>query len=142
LVKVRVAIAAVTISAAVGVVFPAVLAIGQAVEGKLFPVVSTLHFLKIEPGPDNSSLVWVRFVKKRECAYRGIGWFWNVDNVLSRVAIDLKPQAGSDPNRPTGPQVAGPWQVSIPPDRLRSESFVTLTHQCHPFYITRTNVYP
>lgn len=96
---------------------PLVTAFGSEFEGRLFPVVEQLEILTIVPDGEKS-LIYVRFEKIRECEYVGIGWYEEVDGQLRRVKLDLRPD-GSDSNRPVGRQVAGPWSVDIPAEKLR-----------------------
>lgn len=119
---------------------PLVTVLGNEYEGRFFPVVNQLEILTIVPDGEKS-LVYVRFEKVRECEYVGIGWYEDKDGQLRRVSLNLRPD-GSDSNRPTGRQVAGPWEVGIPADKLREHSYVTLTHRCNPLYLTRTDIYP
>jgi hypothetical protein len=118
----------------------------QAIEHAQFPVVGKMELLNIEAEEGNTTLVYVKFDKLRDCKYLGISWFRKLPgDVLERATIDIRPLTPldrSDTNRPVGTQITGPWRIGIPADVIRSTSTVHLTHQCHPLYVTRTVIYP
>ena len=122
--------------------FPALVAVGSAYEGRLFPVVAKLEIISIAQAEGDQSSIFVRFKKRRDCKYLGISWYNKTGETLRRVTVDLKPNRGSDATRPVGQHVAGPWVVDMPPENIRERSYVVLTHQCHPLYITTTIIYP
>lgn len=119
--------------------------VGPTLETRLFPVVGKLAILRIEALPDGRLAVYAAFRKLRACDYIGIAWYRGVQaGSFERVPIALLRERGdvSSPNRPVGFQTSGPWQVAIPPDQIRNNSFVELFHRCHPFWVTRTEFYP
>jgi hypothetical protein len=121
---------------------PAFVAIGARYEGRLFPVVAKLEIISIEKVDGDQSSVFVKFNKLRDCKYLGISWYNKSGETLRRVAVNLNPEQGSDSTRPVGQHISGPWTVDIPPEHIRKRSYVVLTHQCHPLYITTTIIYP
>jgi hypothetical protein len=119
--------------------------IGPAVETRFFPVVGKLQILRIDELPDGKSAIYAAFRKKRNCEYIGIAWYLGSRLVsFERVPLILYRQPGDDasPNRPIGFQKAGPWEVAIPADEIRSNSFAELSHRCHAFWISTTEFYP
>lgn len=119
--------------------------LGPEIETRFFPVVSKLTIERMEPVNERTTSVYAYFNKLRNCDYLGIAWYHGQRNTgFERVPLILMRAAGDDssPNRPVGAQRSGPWVVSIPMDQVRDNSFVQLTHQCHPFWPTTTEFYP
>lgn len=114
-------------------------------ETRYFPVVTKLQIDLIEPAAEGRSAVYVSFAKLRGCEYIGMAWFEQTSSVdKDRVTLELYRAPGdiTTPSRPVGRQSSGPWVVDIPPDRLRADSIVEVTHRCHPFWSTVTQFYP
>jgi len=119
--------------------------VGPPIETRFFPVVSKLQILSMERTPEGYAKLRAGFTKLRNCEYVGISWYvGNREASFERVAISLmrdQKDTGS-PNRPLGYQRAGPWIVAISPEEVKAESFVRLSHVCHPFWVTYTDFYP
>lgn len=119
--------------------------IGPAIETRFFPVVGKLVIERMEAIDANTTRVYAYYDKLRGCTYVGIAWFRGQrSDGFERVPLILQRQAGDDssPNRPVGAQRSGPWIVSVPIDEIETNSFVQLTHVCHPFWPTTTEFYP
>lgn len=119
--------------------------IGPALETRLFPVVGKLTIERMVAVDPTTTNVSAYFNKIRNCEYLGIAWYRGTRaDGFERVPMIVMRQDGDDssPNRPVGAQRSGPWQVSIPMDEIRVNSFVELKHQCHPFWPTTTEFYP
>ena len=123
----------------------AVLTIGPRLEAMLFPVYTDWQITGVEKQSDERSNIWVRFTKVRECEFIGLSWYWG-DEVsgFRRVYVDFNRPRGdnSDPTRPLGRQIDGPWIVSIPAETVFEESRVDVHHRCHAAWVTRTHLYP
>lgn len=118
---------------------------GPAIETRYFPPVSKLTIMSMTATPDGRTLITAKFTKYRACEYLGIAWYRrDPSGGFERVAVELKraPYDQSDPNRPVGTQIAGPWVISIPIDEIVGNSFAELFHRCHPMWDTRTEFYP
>jgi len=119
---------------------------GPTIETRFFPVTSKLLIERmVSDGPDKTN-VYAAFEKLRDCEYLGIAWYrGSLDQRgFERVPLILLRQEGdnSSPNRPVGFQRSGPWVVSIPLEEIKTNSFVRLSHKCHPFWVTTTEFYP
>ena len=118
---------------------------GPAIETRFFPVVGKLQILRIDPLPDEKAAIFAAFEKLRNCEYMGIAWYHGSRRSgFERVPLILYRQPGDDssPNRPMGFQKAGPWEISLPADEVRANSFAELFHYCNPLWVTRTEFYP
>jgi hypothetical protein len=116
---------------------------GPSIERVLFPVISPLKILSLEPEGVGAT-IYVRFEKQRSCEYLGMNWN-RVDDagIQHRVFLDLKPtEDSSGSTRPVGKFVAGPWYVGMPPDVLQNSSVAVISYRCHPFWITDMKVWP
>ena len=123
----------------------AVYVMGPTIETRFFPVVGKLQILKMEAVNEGQTKIWAAFNKIRSCEYVGIAWFrGSRGGQFDRVPLQLlrEPDDISSPNRPVGFQRSGPWIVSIPIEEIETNSFVELTHTCHPFWATITEFYP
>lgn len=118
--------------------------VGPSIETKYFPVVSKLTITKTEWRGPEVTRIWAQFNKLRNCEYKGIAWYRGNRNNSERVPIILQRVQGdtSSPNRPMGLQKAGPWDIYVPSYQLQDGSFGELYHQCHPFWLTRTEFFP
>lgn len=120
--------------------------LGPTAESNWYPVVEKLQITEITPGPEvDTSMVYARFNKVRDCEFIGISWNRLVTNgAVQRVPVILQRRDGDDssPNRRLGVSVAGPWIVSMPASQIRGQSVVEVYHRCHPFWTTRTPFYP
>ncbi len=115
------------------------------IETRFFPVLDKLEILTVEPLGENLSRVRAAFRKKRNCAYLGIAWYRGKQgDEFERVSVALGRDPGdvSSPNRPVGYQKAGPWDIGMPADEVRGNSFVEVYHQCFFAWTTRTEFYP
>lgn len=123
-------------------------AVGPAVERTWRPVVGKLQVLsavEIEPGITE---IHAQFRKVRDCEYLNVAWYVGDPNGefrQVRVQNLVDPDALNEvisPTRPLGLSVAGPWRIAMSLDDFEHNSFAILSHQCHPFWVTRTNFYP
>ena len=132
-------------------IFSAVITVwsfGPAVERAWFPVVGKLQILRsteIEPGITE---IYAQFRKVRDCEYVSVAWYIgnpNGDFQQVRVQTIVNPDMLNEvqsPTRPLGTSNAGPWRIGMSLADLKNNSFAILSHQCHPFWVTRTNFYP
>lgn len=121
--------------------------LGSKYEGVMFPVVSKLEVEQVVEEKDKDSiLVWAVFNKVRECKFVGVAWY--VEGGLGvpdyRIRYEPNPdiEDSSDTNRPTGVQRAGPWRLYVSKQLFETGVYSVLTHQCNPFYMTKTYWYP
>lgn len=119
--------------------------LGPLAETRFFPVVGKLQILRMDPLPGKKTAVFAAFEKLRNCEYIGIAWFsGSRQKGFERVPLVLYRQPGDDssPNRPIGFQRAGPWEIALTAEEVRTRSFAELHHRCHPLWATVTEFYP
>lgn len=123
-------------------------AVGPSVERNWRPVVGKLEILsavEVEPGVTE---IQAQFRKIRDCEYLNVAWYVgdpNGDFRQVRVQTIVDPEMLNEiasPTRPVGTNTAGPWRIAMSLDDLQHNAFAILSHQCHPFWVTRTNFYP
>jgi hypothetical protein len=120
------------------------IAIGQAYEGRIWPVITDVRITSIE-AVEGGSLVTFEFDKVRGCSYVGMEWYRGEQATgFSRARLDLRPQGlvPTGASRPQGVQSAGPWFIGLPPDEVHNNSFALIHYRCHPLYDTTTLFYP
>ena len=106
------------------------------IEGVVFPVVSDMTF-DAEPSGENWSEISGTFKKNRECAYLEADWFYSEDGLDVKVEIIYSKYNV----RHKGLQVFKGWTLKVRPDQI-SNVHAYSYHQCHPFWATRTKIYP
>lgn len=125
--------------------FYSFLLIGPIIESRIFPVIDKLHILEAQKQADGALRIKVWANKLRMCEYVGISWYrGSASTSFTRVPIILKrtidiPQ---DPTRPLGPQVMGPWYISLSIEELYNNSFAEITYRCHILWPTVNRVFP
>lgn len=110
-------------------------------ESHVWPVVGNLTITRVEALPGDRSHIWVAFDRYRpECSFVGINWYVKMpNNVLDRreiVTRSASDQSATD--RDEGKHIAGPWTLAMKADEVRDKSYVTLNHNCHPLFLTKT----
>lgn len=105
--------------------------------GRFLPVVTRAEVVQAVPSTDGAA-VFVRFEKRRQCEFVGLSWYDTLDR---RLRIDFAPHADNAPrSRPVGRQYTGPWLLYGVTDIEGTRA--TVTHRCHPFWLTYTTFYP
>lgn len=129
----------------VGAVFfaAAIATLGPALETQFFPVYSTFEIASIKQTPDGGSEVVFRYTKKRDCKPAGVTWFIGDPGGAYRQVdlVSSRPQ-GAHVNRPLGPNLSAPYIVDVAPTVLVGQGFANIYNNCHPFWITRSAIYP
>jgi len=126
-------------------------AYGPRLEPKLFPVLSSIQIVKMEPtyipeirGTDKTGTrMFVRFEKYRNCEYLGMNWEKLLpDGTRDRVYLQTKNDGDSGSTRPSGKHIAGPWLVGMRPNAILDQSAATIAYRCHPLWLSPMVVYP
>lgn len=119
--------------------------IGPLVETRWFPVYSKFEIMSLSPAPNGTdTLMTVRLYKIRACAPRGFAWFTtDFGNFVRQLNIVSTNRQNPAPQLPVGR--ANP--TFIIRDLLLTETDISSMSgetysQCHPFWITRTEVFP
>jgi hypothetical protein len=119
--------------------------VGPWVESHWFPVYQNWRIVRVERLGEEASRIWVEFDKVRDCAFLTVSWYRG-DPVggYRRVQLDFNVEPGDDrdPTRPLGRQLEGPWTVSVPADRLYTESAAEAHHRCHLMWQSDTILLP
>lgn len=121
------------------------------IEGKLFPVTSTMELVKVEHNLDGDAIFWGNFVKRRNCEY--IGMFASSDGLKMNIKFNDSKENNSDTadSRPAGDWNIGPWRIFYPLGSIPSvnrtpvimkDLDIIVEHHCHPFWTTITQFYP
>jgi len=130
-------------SAAV-VLYLGVVSVGPWVETTYFPVYSSFEIVSIEASGDHQSRAVFKFTKYRECESAGFAWFQGELNTPLRP---LEVRVVRDPGdpvtvRPLGEQLSSPYLLDVTLDRIENVTFAEVFSRCHPFWLTRSIIYP
>lgn len=112
---------------------------GPYLEGKLFPVFRTFEVVSTSQ-VEGGTAIAVKFDKLRQCASRGFAWYY----LPTGRELVVKVSGFASTNRPVGEdQTSNEFVLNITPADLLSGKVAGVTFsQCHPFWVTRTEVYP
>lgn len=127
------------------VLFAAAIAtLGPALETQFFPVYSTFEIASIKETPDGGSEVVFRYTKKRDCNPAGITWFIGDPGGAYRQVelLSTRPQGSLPVNKPLGQNLSAPYKIDVAPTVLVGQGFANIYNNCHPFWITRSAIYP
>lgn len=122
----------------------AVFLLGPPIETRLFPVYSKFAIAHIVGTPDGGSMVTFGFTKLRNCTPAGITWFIGEPGGAYRQIELLSDRPAGTPivNRPLGYHLSAAYKIDVAPDVLRDQGFASVYSNCHPFWITRSIIYP
>lgn len=121
----------------------AVVTIGPALETRLYPVYSKFQIFSIKETADGGTEVIFRYEKLRSCPPAGVTWFIGdpggayrqVDFVSNRPPMERV-------NRSLGENTSVPYKIDVAPAVLINQGFATIYNNCHPFWVTRSVIYP
>lgn len=121
----------------------AVYLLGPLIETYFFPVYSKFTIAHITPTADGGSEVSFNFTKYRTCEPAGINWFIGEPGGAYRQADLVSERPAMPPiNRPIGYHLSVTYKVDVAPDVFRAQGFASVYSNCHPFWITRSVIYP
>lgn len=132
------------------VVTIAVFGLGPLIETRYFPVYTKMQIVSIERIPPNNSLITAKYEKLRDCEPLASAWY------NSPIAVDLDARqlqftprraVGGNPgprplNRPIGKYTSQPFELDASPEDIKQTVFAEVFSRCHPFWTTRTLIYP
>lgn len=129
---------------AVLVLLVAVFVIGPWIETKWFPVYSKFKIISVERISDTQSKIIFRFDKKRQCEPQGFAWYFGEPGGAFRqlqVFID-RPKGMTAAIRPLGVQTTDPYVIDASVEDIANATFAEIYNRCHPFWLTRSEIYP
>ncbi len=112
-----------------------IFSIGGQVEGYLAPVANRTTFTSIEPVGETYTRLSGQSLKRRGCDFEGVKF----RTALGTGAAVIFEEGTKD--RGAGHFDFGPWVVQLTPLQLETAE-VTVSHRCHPFWLTETRWYP
>ncbi len=119
----------------------AITVLGPEIETRWFPVYSKFRILKIEPGPEGGSTVTVEFSKFRNCIPQGYAWYnGDFGNNYRQLEVTSR-RPNPSPSLPIG-RTHSTLDVRITPDEFASGIWAETFSRCHPFWVTRSVVFP
>lgn len=129
-------------SVAAMVLYMGVATIGPYLESKVWPAYSRFTIESIEPYGENQSRVVFSYWKYRMCEPQGFAWFAG-DLGLSYRQLTMRSDATrATPPRPLGYNLSQPYIVDVEPNALRDGTFAEIYSRCHPFWVSRSSIYP
>lgn len=117
--------------------------IGPVVETTFFPPYGKFKLLSVEPYGEGQSRAIFSFDKRRSCTPAGFAWF-NGEMGASYTIVDfvIDSPSGSGITRPPGHHISSPYIIDVPPNDVRTQLLGEIYSRCHPFWISRSEVYP
>jgi hypothetical protein len=113
-------------------------------EGAIFPVTSKVTIEESAKQKDGTWVVTMSFMKYRPCEFESLTFYWKDEGGrLQRVPWENVPEedvrSSIDPSRLVGKNVVTLRLLTmVGEDRWQAH----VRHSCHPFYSTRTELYP
>lgn len=116
---------------------------GPVLETRYNPAYSKFKIAEIRQAPDGGSLVKFTYTKLRACEPLGFRWFIGEPGAAFRqLEIVSDRPAGRRINRPVGTHTSVEYKVDVTPEALVSQGFASIYSNCHPFWVTRSVIYP
>lgn len=112
--------------------------IGPLLETKLFPVYSKFKILEVKQGDGLTFTIEIR--KLRDCAPQG--WAWYTTDLGGYIQqLDVAPRRQQTPKMPLGKHLTTFKITEIAASDIPSLYAETFSN-CHPFWVTRSVVFP
>lgn len=109
--------------------------LGPLVEGRYLPVTESFSITRMEPVSPTSTRVWGSFHRLRGCGYEDLTWY--LGTLEARSAAPPVDFESGTTVREEGWEGFGPWVVQIPMSQIPN-SYLSVEHDCHPLWNTRT----
>lgn len=123
------------------ILFMGFFVVGPVIETKVFPVYSKFEVVSIEPYGDGQSRAVFKFQKLRQCDPQGSAWYAGEFGAAFRqLPMKIDGQSGSV--RPLGEQLTSPYIIDATPEMVAEGVFAEIFSRCHPFWQTRSSIYP
>lgn len=114
---------------------------GPEVETRWFPAYSKFTIDDVKPTPDGEgSVVTVEFSVFRRCVPQGYAWYTG-DLGLGMRLVNVKSRALPPTMRPVG-RHRSVIDVDISPAEIMNNLYAEVFSRCHPFWVTRSVIYP
>lgn len=120
----------------------AMFTLGPAWETRFYPAYSKFTIASIRQAPDGGSLVKFTYTKLRACEPLGFRWFIGEPGAAFRQLDVVSERPGPRINRPIGTHTSVEYKVDVTPEALVNQGFASIYSNCHPFWITRSVIYP
>jgi hypothetical protein len=123
--------------------FGSVFLLGPAAETYFMPVYSKFKINTIVPTPEGGSEITFQFTKYRNCKPTGTNWFIGEPGGAFRQIDMVSDPPDKQPfDRPIGHHISQPYKVDVSPSVFLGQSFAVIFSDCHPFWFTRSSIYP
>ena len=129
-------------TSAVAVLVMGVYTIGPWLETKFLPVYSRFEIMQIEPYGEGQTRAIFKFTKYRQCEPQGFAWYTGELGAAFRQLRVKVESTGSVPSRPLGVQMTSPYVIDATPAQVKDATFAEIFSTCHPFWTTRSVIYP
>ena len=128
---------------AVMVAMMAFFTIGPDLETRFWPAYGKFRLVSVEPHGEGYSRAVFEFEKKRSCTPAGFAWFnGEIGSSYQLVDYAIDGPGGSGVQRPVGFHRSSPYLLEAKPEDVRNRLLGEIYSRCHPFWITRSEVYP
>lgn len=130
------------VTSAVTVLLIAVFTFGPWLETTFLPVYSKFKIISMEELPDGQAKVVFRFTKLRQCEPQGAAWFFGEPGSAFRQLKVTVQNPNPTSSRPLGTQITYPYVMDVTVEQLADATFAEIFNRCHPFWLTRSEIYP
>lgn len=114
--------------------------VGPAIETRFFPVYSRFELVAAEENGEGT-LAQFRYTKLRECPAQGFAWYIGELGAANRQ-VPVKPTTRLNAPRSVGEHVTSPYLIEAELRQVKGGMRAEIFNRCHPFWVTRTEIYP
>lgn len=114
--------------------------VGPAVETRFFPVYSRFELIRADATAEGT-VAQFRYVKLRECPAQGFSWYVGELGAASRQVV-VEPTRPLNQPRSVGEHITTPYLMDVDLRHIKDGMRAEIFNRCHPFWISRTEIYP
>lgn len=115
--------------------------VGPAIETKFFPVYGKFELIDVK-SVNGSTVGQFSYEKLRPCEAQGFAWFAGEFGATSRQ-VEVLPVERRSTTHPVGFHLTVPYVfVGASPEQVKSSMRAEIYNRCHPFWVSRTEIYP
>ncbi len=114
--------------------------VGPAVETRFFPVYSRFELIAVQES-EGGTIAQFRYWKLRECPAQGFSWYVGELGAANRQ-VPVTPTTKLNAPRSVGEHITTPYLIEAEPRQVKGGMRAEIWNRCHPFWLTRTEIYP
>ena len=114
--------------------------VGPAIETRFFPVYSRFELVEATE-TEGGTIARFQYEKLRECPAQGFAWYIGELGAASRQ-VPVTPVKRINQPRSVGVHVTTPYLIEAELRQVKGGMRAEIFSRCHPFWTTRTEIYP